>query len=93
MIRALRLRFGWHHRVNGFIRISGEGPFLVECHPPGLIPFQGRRGRRPQIGYWIWWRDSSLIDGIKPLQGVVRINKPFSFYINDQGDYVTRTNE
>jgi hypothetical protein len=90
-IRALRMRYGWSDQHGGFIRISGDGPFLIECQPPGMVP-NSRRGQQPaeRTEYWIWWQVPEGSEPIEfpPLKNVRQIKRPFSFLMNDAGELV-----
>lgn len=85
-IRSLRLGYHWSARHGAWIRIAGGGdkPIRVDVAPEDKIPAV-RGDREP---HRVWWDDTTIIDGITLLKHVRRVNKPFSFIIDDSGDLV-----
>lgn len=89
MVRALRMGFGWAHSQHAFVRISGSGPFLIECEPCGLVP--NNRGRSDY--HYCWWPNGQedvrdVISKIQALKFVTRVKRAFSFYIDENGQTV-----
>lgn len=81
-IRGCRMGFYWSHKHNGFIRISGSGPFLIECCPTVENRYKSKEPHR------VWMEDPDILLGIKPLERVTRIRKHFEFWVDDVGELV-----
>jgi hypothetical protein len=84
-VRALRLGFYPYHKIKGFVRISGDGPFHIEIHPYGLIS----NSHKSNMPHRVWWsKNSNLPSQIPALQYISKVKLPFSFYIDDNGNKI-----
>lgn len=87
IIRGARVGFHWSDTYGCFIRISGDGPFLIEVHPGPIPP-----GTKTKRGHWAWWdadgdvTPDDLLDMIADLQKEPA--KPASFWVDDDGKTV-----
>jgi hypothetical protein len=91
-INLLRHGFGPIPGKAFAMRISGNGPFLVE-----LRPFQHINERKGSHGsrvlFRAWWERGicscerqQFINSIKPMRGIVKVKRPIEFYIDDNGE-------
>lgn len=87
-IRAARLGYVWCAKVQAMMRISGDGPFLVELAPADQLP--DNRGNRKRF-HRVWWegnKKQEIIDGIKPLARIKAVKRPVQFTVGDDGDLI-----
>lgn len=86
VIRALRMGFGWSNHCQGFIRISGDGPFKFEFHPLGLIP----NSFKSSTPYRKWWpcKDEPGIPILEApfVRSLRKIKRHFIAYLDDNGN-------
>lgn len=88
-IRAFRLGYRWT-RHGYFLRISDDGGkrFRIDLAPADNVPKHNTATK----SHLCWWEDSGdngwgMIDQITPLKGVIRVKKPISFCITEEGEY------
>lgn len=90
-IRAARLGFHWCPKVQAMMRISGDGPFLVELAPADRLPDNRGKGRKGDVFYRAWWEGenaAAIVDGIKPLAHIKAVKQLIRFTIGEDGDIV-----
>lgn len=82
-LRGARLGFMWCREVRAMMRLSGDGPFIVELCPPACLPNGGRGGL-----HRVWWEKDrdAIVGGILPLKRIKAVKKPVVFLVGEDGE-------
>lgn len=83
MIRALRLGFNYSDKHDSFIRIQGNGPWIVTICGTNQIP---SRGSGEHI---VWWeKGMEILETISPLRGLKSLRERKTFVVDERGKEV-----